>query len=166
MILRVITLVGALSGAAGLSQFPEYSQQYLQRLSGAVNELRVVVAQFDASLEAVGKTREEAFAISEGSDLEIRLIQDGKANVERLAFLEDALDRLQGAPVLTRLFQAPMVADTKIATEAYEDFKPALPFTVEGVACAGLGFLGGLVLVRILIAVFGWPFRRRREVQA
>ncbi len=34
MLLRAITLAGGIVGAAGMSQFPEYSQQYVQRLGG------------------------------------------------------------------------------------------------------------------------------------
>lgn len=39
MIGRVLALAGGLSGAVGLSQFPEFSQQYLQRLAGQVDAL-------------------------------------------------------------------------------------------------------------------------------
>ena len=42
--IRTLTLAGALAGAVSLSQFPEFSQQYLQRLSGAVDELLLYVA--------------------------------------------------------------------------------------------------------------------------
>ena len=48
MILRALTLAGGLTGAAVSSQFPEFSQQYTQRLGGAVDALAVVVADFDA----------------------------------------------------------------------------------------------------------------------
>ena len=57
MLLRAITMAGGLVGAAGLSQFPEFSQQYVQRLGGAVDELSRFVAEFDADAAAVGMTR-------------------------------------------------------------------------------------------------------------
>ena len=60
MLVRAITLAGGLTGAAGLSQFPEFSQQYIQRLSGAVDELSRVVAEFDADAAALGLSRGEA----------------------------------------------------------------------------------------------------------
>ena len=44
MFMRAIAVAGGLAGAAGLSQFPEFSQQYVQRLGGAVDELTAVVA--------------------------------------------------------------------------------------------------------------------------
>ena len=52
--IRTLTLAGALAGAVSLSQFPEFSQQYLQRLSGAVDELRGLVLAFDATAGAAG----------------------------------------------------------------------------------------------------------------
>lgn len=168
MILRAITVAGALAGGAGLSQFPEYSQQYQQRLAGAVEEMRVVVEQFDGSLSAVDMTRAEAFVKTEGSELEMRLIQDGKRNVERFDFLTEAQAKISGASVMTRLFAVPVVADRKVARQAYDDFKPAVPFTVEGVACAGLGFIGGWVLIAIFFGVLSWIWRLifRREAEA
>ena len=54
MFARVLTLAGGLSGAAGLSQFPEFSQQYAQRLGGAVEELQLFVEEFDADAAGVG----------------------------------------------------------------------------------------------------------------
>ena len=37
MILRVLAVAAGLAGAGTLSQFPEFSQQYVQRLGGAVD---------------------------------------------------------------------------------------------------------------------------------
>jgi len=34
LLLRAVTFAGGLAGAVGLSQFPEFSQQYTQRLAG------------------------------------------------------------------------------------------------------------------------------------
>ncbi len=67
MILRALTLAGGVAGAAVTSQFPEYSQQYLQRLGGAVDALHEVVADFDASAQAVGLSRSDALAQMTGT---------------------------------------------------------------------------------------------------
>ena len=37
---------GLVLGGVLLSQFPEYAQQYTQRLGGAVDELRVIIDRF------------------------------------------------------------------------------------------------------------------------
>ena len=65
--LKILTLAGGVAGAVALSQFPEFSQQYLQRLSGAVDELRTQVVAFDTLATAAGITREEALAELDGS---------------------------------------------------------------------------------------------------
>jgi hypothetical protein len=38
---RSLSLLGGLGLGLALSQFPEYAQQYTQRLGGAVDELRI-----------------------------------------------------------------------------------------------------------------------------
>ena len=165
MIVRALTVAGAVAGGAGMSQFPEYSQQYQQRLAGAVDEMRVVVAQFDDSLASVGKTRAEVFMQTGGSDLERQLIDDGKSNIARIAHLETALARVKDAPILQRLFASPAVADRKVAAAAWSDFKPALPLTIVGLACAGIGLILGWVFCSILFGlltlVFGCMFKKR-----
>ena len=60
MIARVLALLGGLAGGASLSQFPEYSQQYIQRLAGAVDELTLFVTEFDADAASVGLSWDEA----------------------------------------------------------------------------------------------------------
>ena len=46
---KILAVAGGLAGAAGLSQYPEFSQQYTQRLAGQVDALGLVVADFEAS---------------------------------------------------------------------------------------------------------------------
>ncbi len=167
MIIRALTFAGALAGGAGLSQFPEYSQQYQQRLAGAVDEMRVVVANFDGMLADLGQTREQAFAPGQDlSDRETRMLDNAQANIDRLDFLETSLARVQDASVMERLFQVPAVADQQIAARAYDDFKPAVPLTVEGLACAGLGFIGGWLIIGLILGVLAFPFRRRKDAVA
>ena len=59
---RTLSLFGGLALGLALSQFPEYAQQYTQRLGGAVDELRAVTRQFDAAATAAGLSREQALA--------------------------------------------------------------------------------------------------------
>jgi len=65
--LRVLTVLGGLAGAGTLSQFPEFSQQYLQRLGGQLDALTAVTTDFDASATASGLTRDAALAALSGS---------------------------------------------------------------------------------------------------
>ncbi|MGV6840552.1 MAG: DUF2937 family protein [Planktomarina sp.] len=164
MLIRALTIVGALAGGGAMSQFPAFSDQYVQRLSGAVDEMRIVVSNFDNTLAQLGQTRAEAFAPGQDlSDREAKLLGDAKSNIDRLAFLETALAKVQSAPVLTRVVQMPMVADRQIASRAMDDFKPAVPLTVEGLACAGIGLILGWGLISGLLGLVSMLFSRRRR---
>ena len=51
---RPISFALSLLGAALATQAPEFAQQYRQRLGGAIDELRGMVAQFDAEASFCG----------------------------------------------------------------------------------------------------------------
>ena len=57
---RIVAGIGGLGLAVALSQFPEYAQQYTQRLGGAVDELRVITEDFDRAAVAGGLDRAAA----------------------------------------------------------------------------------------------------------
>ena len=160
--LRLVALLGGLAGAAGMSQFPEYSQQYTQRLAGAVDELRVVVEDFDASAAAAGLTRDEALAELSGSAFLDRRQADMTRVIHRYERLDANLSAYAEAGPFARLGLTPQVADSEIAAKAWADFKPAVPLTVEGVGFAGIGYTGGWLVLAGLWAILRAPFRRRR----
>ena len=56
----VLRLAVAVCVAIVLSQFPAFSDQYVQRLGGQVDALTRVAADFDASAEGAGLTRDQA----------------------------------------------------------------------------------------------------------
>lgn len=161
MILRTMTLAGGLMGAAGLSQFPEFSQQYLQRLAGTVDELHLQVAAFDKTAEKAGLSREAALAQRSGNDFLDMRQSDAAAMIARSDRLSADLAVLREAGPVARLWQAPRLTDGEIARAAMEDFRPALPLTLDGALCAVLGFLGGSAAMGGAAAVARWPFRRK-----
>src|ERR1041385_2658707 len=57
---KLIAGIGGVVLAAMLSQFPEYDQQYTQRLGGAVDELRAMTTDFDRAAELGALSRIEA----------------------------------------------------------------------------------------------------------
>ena len=142
---RLPTLILALLGAALLSQAPEFAQQYRQRLGGALDELRVVVADFardaaNASLsrdDAVGRMRTSAdgFVRDRGSSMQ--------ATIERFERLEAQAARLEAAPPAWRPAVVARGADRRILAAAWEAFEPAVPLTTAGLVWAFLG--GGLL---------------------
>lgn len=158
--IRILTLAGALAGAVALSQFPEYSQQYLQRLAGAVDELRNVVVTFDATAAASGLTREEALADLSASEFQSDLQRTLAAQIRRYEDLaQDYLALRQSDPV-DRLIQVFRFTDPDLARRTFADFRPAVPVTQDGLLFAGIGFAGGWAVLAALVAGLGRLFRR------
>lgn len=158
--IRVLCLVGGLAGAAGLSQFPEFSQQYLQRLSGQVDALTLVVKDFDAAALAEGMGREDALQDLSGSDFQLRHQADMRAIFARHARLSDNLVALQAASPLQRLVMPHRMLDGPTMQEVWGDFTPAVPLSVAGAASAGAGFVGGWAVIAAFFAALTAPLRR------
>ena len=118
MILRALTLAGGLAGGAVTSQFPEYSQQYLQRLGGAVDALGQVTADFDASAQAVGLSRDAALAQMTGTVFMDRRRADMTTTFQRYNALSTALTRLEGQGPFMRAYSLPQMRDARIAKAA------------------------------------------------
>ena len=164
MILRTMALAAGLTGAATLSQFPEFSQQYTQRLGGAVDELTRVVAEFDRDAETVGLGRDEALRqLATGGDFGAARAESLRATVARQARLSSDLAAIEDAGPFMHARLAAHLADPDIAARAWENFRPGLPMTFEGAVFASAGFGAGWLLLAALVSVLRWPLRRRRH---
>ncbi len=160
---RALSLVGGLMLGFGFAQFPEYAQQYEQRLGGAVDELRIIVDDFDRGATAFGLTREEAlmrYAVSPDEFLQDRGISM-RMTIGRYEQLSADLARLQTASAAERVQLLPRYLDSDIGARALENFQMGVPATSEalvwGLAGTALGYL-------ILYPIFGFltlPFRWR-----
>lgn len=139
MILRALTLAGGLTGAAASSQFPEFSQQYLQRLGGAVDALEQVVADFDASATSVGLTRDAALAQMQGTAFLDRRRADMAQTFLRYETLKDDLSKLEGAGPFMRAYNLPRLTDTQIARAAWDAYEPAVPSILLASSLPGWG---------------------------
>lgn len=164
--IRVICLIGGLMGAMGLSQYPEFSQQYIQRLAGQVDALTIEAKRFDDSALAEGMGREEALQALTGSDFLDRRQADMRAMFARHARLSDNLLALRAATPLERLILPHRMADGTTMQEVWGDFTPAMPVSGAGVAAAGTGFVGGWALFAMLIAGIVALFRRLGRTRA
>lgn len=168
MILRAMTLAAGLTGAAGLSQFPEFSQQYQQRLGGAVDELTRVIAQFDRDAQKVGLTRDEALIeLGQGGNFGAERARSMTETMQRHARLQADLAALDGAGPFMRARLVTHLGDRDIAARALETYKPAVPATFEGAVFAGTGFVAGWGILSVLtglLGVFVGLFRRKTTV--
>ena len=163
MILRALILAGGVLGGAAASQFPEFSQQYTQRLGGAVDALAEVVADFDASARAEGLSREAALEQMVGTDFIERRQKDMRRTFVRHARLSADLAVLQGASPFMRAYHARRFSDGDVGRAALDAFRPALPLSFEGAVFAGTGFLAGSVAMWAALRLFLWPFGRMRR---
>lgn len=149
-------------GGTVAAQFPEFSQQYIQRLGGAVDALTEVVADFDASAAAEGLNRAEALGQMQGSAFLDRRRADMTRTFTRHAVLQSDLAILQTKGPFMRAYHAARFTDAEVARAAWNDFKPALPVTLDGLTFAGIGGVVGLMTTQGFISVMLWPIRRRR----
>jgi len=158
---RILAMVGGVSGAAGLSQFPEFSQQYLQRLAGKVDALSAVVADFDASASRNGLTRDAALSELQGTAFLADRQTDLRRSFADFDRLAADLERLRNASPLQRLTMPQRLDDVDTLSAAWADFRPAIPATVDGAVSAGVGYVLGWGVLAGLWSALSWPFRRR-----
>ncbi|QDZ12545.1 DUF2937 family protein [Devosia ginsengisoli] len=163
---RMIAGIGGLGLALVLSQFPEYAQQYTQRLGGAVDELRVITEDFDRAAAAGGLDRPAALARYEASN-DSFLAGRGtsmSATFQRYDQLSATLTRIEHADAVERLQSLPAYLDTDIGRRTLESYKPAVPVTMEGILYAGGGFILGYLVLSGLWRFVTLPFTRKRRV--
>ena len=162
--MKILALVAGITGAAALAQFPEASTQYVQRLAGAVDELAVVVEDFDRSAEAAGLTRYQALDELTGTAFLNARNADMTRTLTRFEALSADLTLLRAAGPLERLLLMPARLDTEIGRRAIQDFQPALPASFLGVGFAAIGFLAGYGLLAALAGLLARLLRRRQMV--
>jgi len=162
-VLRILAMVSGLVGAAGLSQFPEFSQQYLQRLAGKVDQLGVQVSEVEASAAALDMTREEYLADLALSRSGAQASEKAEGEIALFDRLAPALDRLRESNAYERLIRAPQAIDLDLAGRTLDDYKPALPLTTEGAVFSAVGFFAGWGLWSMIWGILSWPMRRRRR---
>jgi hypothetical protein len=159
-----MALLGGLALGLCFSQFPEYAQQYEQRLGGAVDELRAVVADFDRDAARNGLSRQQAlerFAIAPDQFIVARGTSMA-ATFARYDDLSTRLAELEGAGPIDRLLHLGDYLDSEIGAKALAAFKPAVPVTPEGLAWGAAGLILGYLVSDALIGFLTLPFRWRR----
>lgn len=159
--LKIVALAGGLAGAAGLSQYPEFTQQYTQRLAGQVDALTVVVNDFEASAMRSGLTRTQAFEQMTGTQFLADRQADMRRTFARHAVLSDNLAELRAASPVSRLTMPQRLADTETLKNTWIDFKPAVPLTGAGLISTGAGALAGWALTAALLAFLSGLLRNR-----
>ena len=76
--------------------------------------------------------------------------------------LSDDLNILRPKAPVGQAVQIWRMTDPELARKAWEDFKPAVPVTVDGITLGLAGFLAGLLIFGTLRAVLRGIFLRKR----
>ncbi len=145
-LLRVPVLIVALIFGATTSQLPEFTQQYAQRLGGAVDELETFVRQFEEDARAAGLTREAALAEYKSTD-SMFLGRRGDTvlgTIRRYETLRRLRAELTASGPVERVFGVALEPQMDIAASAWEEYRPAVPLTPEGFLFAMAGFLAAV----------------------
>ena len=157
---KIAALAGGLAGAAGLSQYPEFTQQYMQRLAGQVDALSVVVNDFEASAMRSGLTRSQAFEQMTGTLFLADRQADMRRTFARHAVLSDDLAELRAASPIQWLTMPQRLTDPETFANTWADFQPAAQLSVVGLVAASFGGLLGWSLAAALLALVGRSLRR------
>jgi hypothetical protein len=159
MLRGLFPLTAGLVLAGGLSQFPEFAQQYTQRVGGAWVEVRTVADGFRADAAADGKSVEQALDgyRALGSTFYADRAASMESTLEREAFLRTHYARLTQGTGFDQLVVFAKERDLGIAQDTLSIYQPALPISFTGVAHAALGFLAGFLVLSLPFSI-----RRRR----
>lgn len=158
IILAAVSLV-----FAGLfSQAPEFSQQYYQRIGGAIDELQRGRQQFDENARRLGHDRESALGImsNDPQPLVQGLAQIEKESAARLERLKSQQMALKDSRSLDRFLYLLGNADKPLAKATWEAFEPGLPLTQGGVGFAIGGFIFSFLLLSGLMFLLTLLLRR------
>ena len=160
MLLRRLAIaIGLLCALLG-SQFPEFAQQYRQRLGGALDELNRMVAQFDAEVAGQSLNRAQGLDRLEKNDDPLAR-ERGAAiagDIGRAERLQRQQDALKSAGPLTRVAALAENFDAPTLRQAVADYEPAVPVTIEALIIGAIGLLIGWSATHLI----AWPVRRRR----
>lgn len=159
--IRILALLCGLSGAAVLSQYPAFTQQYVQRLAGQVDALTEVVTDFDRSALEAGLGREEALTQMTGTDFLTARQQDMRQTFARHARLSLDLMDLRAADPVRRIALVARLTDQPTFAATWADFEPAVPLTGAAVLTGAIGFVGGWGAAWLALMGLSLPFARR-----
>jgi hypothetical protein len=159
---KIILIVSGLLGASLFSQFPEFFQQYTQRLGGRLDEVNLQVANVDKRAAAESMTRYDYVRhFMKNSDGVIRREGDNLADIlGRQIALARAYNALHKSAPLWRAAVFSEHFDPDIAFPTFDAYRPAIPLTAEGGIYSGTGFFTSWLIMYMFVG------RRRRRQKA
>ena len=155
-------LLFGLAGALILSQFPEFFQQYTQRLGGRLDEVAAQVTALEKRAAEAGKDV-PAYLRSFLLNRDVDVRREGmhlRSLVERHAELSNAYAALTGSGSLWRAQRFATYVDWEIARATLGVYRPAVPVTAESAIYSGAGFGAGALIFLVVLGL--WMPERRR----
>lgn len=151
---KLVTLVAGLVGLSSFSQAPEFAQQYKQRLGGAVQELGVVVGDFDTNAKDALLTRDDALKKLQGSTEQFVQNRGNSMakTIGRFTKLETQQTKLNSANSFMQPVYVLQNPDTELVKGAWSIYQPAMPLNKEGALWGGVGALLAMLLARLGIS--------------
>lgn len=149
-------------GALLTSQFPEFFQQYTQRLGGRLDEVTAQVTALEGRAADAGKDLPSYLrGLQLHRDVDVR--REGmalQALVQRRAALAEAYRALAGVDRWWRASAFVEHADWDVAAATLEVYRPAMPVTPEAGVYAGAGLGAGVLVFLAILGLWG-PEKRR-----
>lgn len=159
---RLFAVIGAVSAA----QFPQFVQQYLQRLAGHAAEAQRLLNRYKQAAEDAGMEF-EVYVQRFRNDPDAVVAEHGNIMTEvseRASYLQQAVEALQSSHALNRPFVFMNYLDTEIVWEALLIFQPGIPTTAEGALYALTGIALGLLCYNGLKWPV-WKFQEKRKAK-
>ena len=161
---RLAVAIGLLFALVGM-QAPEFTQQYRQRLGGALDELKRVVGAFSADAAKQSITPVEAIARLEGNPDPLAQARGVaiETDIVRRDRLQGALDAMKDAGPVQRIAAMTADFDPQIASDTLQNFEPAAPLTSEALLVGGLSLVIGWGATHLCAYPIRRGWRRRHE---
>lgn len=153
----------AVLGAVGLSQFPQFYGQYMQRLGGHLSEARRIYDQYQQAAADAGLSLEAYIQehLNATSDIFVSSGQVIENLVNRYFELEQSYLALADSNIFNRWFVFLKEVDWEIAVGTWNNFVPGAPTTMEGLVYAIAGLLAGWGIYAGLKTICTYPFRSK-----
>lgn len=153
-------ILGAVVFGIAMSQFPEFTQQYQQRLGETVDDLRVVMQEFDRAAADQNMTREEALVAFPNTVFLGVPVYELEATFERFDSLSEDLQILEDADVMGRFTSFLHMTDNELVRSTWVEYRIEVPKTSDGIIFAVIGAMGGFYGVN---QIAGLISRRRKK---
>jgi len=148
----------AASGALLFMQLPAFIVQYIQRLGGHVDELKLLIGKYKAAAADNGRSLDEYVQLHIQSGVK-EFASTGKLmteNIERFNFLSDAYQQISKASGIKQFFLFIRNSDMDIIRGTYSDFVPGISFSTDSLIYAAAGiavFMSFYLLIKKSIAL-------------